>query len=600
MINKRLVGLVPDAKKHVARSVALQWCGLVCNMVFMGGIALAMGALITQSASPALLCVVAGVSALCIALRLLCTYFAARQSYLASRGVKQILREKIYTKLLQLGSGYTKTISTAELVQLSGEGVEQLESYFGSYLPQFFYAMLAPVTLFCVLGFVNLRVALALLLCVPLIPISIIAVQKFAKKLLGKYWGEYTALGDHFLENLQGLNTLKIYGADAAKHKQMNAQAERFRVVTMKVLTMQLNSIIIMDIIAYGGAGLGIVLSIAQTAQGNMSVTGCILLILLSAEFFLPLRLLGSFFHLAMNGMAASKKIFKLLDTPVLPAPTGEITGSTVVAEGLSYRYLEKDTDALHNLSFAIPPRSFVAIVGKSGCGKSTLAGVLAGVNQGYGGCLTIGDMPLSQASPRSIAKTVGMLGLQSYLFKGTVRENLQMGNFAASDAMLWDALAKVNLEGFFRAEDGLDTIVKEGGRNFSGGQCQRLALARALLKDADIYIFDEATSNIDVESENQIMSLLHTLTQTKTVILISHRLANVVQADAIYLLEQGELCAVGSHETLLAISAAYQDLWQTQQALEAYTGGAPTAPSAQDASFAQQAAPTPESEVQA
>ncbi len=576
MINKRLVGLVPDAKKHVARSVALQWGALLCNMVFMGSISAAMGALLTQSATPALLCKAAGIATACIALRLACTYFAARQSYLASHGVKQILRQKIYDKLLKLGGSYTKTISTAELLQLSGEGVEQLESYFGSYLPQFFYAMLAPITLFCALSVLNLPVALALLCCVPLIPLAIVAVQKIAKKLLGKYWGEYTTLGDHFLENLQGLNTLKIYGADAAKHTQMNAQAERFRVITMKVLTMQLNSIIIMDIIAYGGAGLGIALALAQTAQGQMGITACLLFILLSAEFFLPLRLLGSFFHLAMNGMAASKKIFALLDTPASPIPIATIAGSRVEAKNLCYRYPAQAKDALKDLSFTIPPRGFVAVVGKSGCGKSTLAGVLAGVHAGYRGSLAIGDTPLDQASPQSLAATVSMLGLQSYLFKGTVRENLQMGKFNATDAELWVALAKVNLADFFCAEDGLDTTVKEGGRNFSGGQCQRLALARALLKDASIYIFDEATSNIDVESENQIMGLLQTLTQTKTVILISHRLANVVPADEIYLLEQGELIAKGNHETLLAGSAPYRDLWQTQQSLEAYTGGVP------------------------
>ena len=488
--------------------------------------------------------------------------------YLSSKAVKKTLREKIFFKLLELGNAYQENVKTSEVIQVAVEGVDQLETYFGAYLPQFFYAMLAPLTLFAYLSFVNLPSAVVLLICVPLIPIAIAAVQTWAKKLLGKYWGQYTALGDTFLENLQGLTTLKIYQADAFKHKEMNAEAEKFRKITMKVLTMQLNSITIMDFIAYGGAALGIILAATQYRAGGVSLTGCLLIILLAADFFLPMRQLGSFFHIAMNGMAASDKIFRLLDLPVpekksLACPHGDI-----VCENLSYSY-EPEREILHGIDLRFPIGSFTAIVGESGCGKSTVASILMGRNKGYTGSVTIGGRQLRKIDESSLMREITYIGHQSYLFKGTVRDNLQMGKPDADDAARWTALEQVRLADFLRSEQGLDTPLTEKGGNLSGGQCQRLALARALLHDSPVYIFDEATSNIDVESENDIMERIHTLAKEKTVILISHRLANVTAANQIYVMEQGCIAESGSHEALRNNHGVYEKLWNAQQTLE-------------------------------
>ena len=460
---------------------------------------------------------------------------------------------------------------TAEVLQLAGEGVEQLETYFGAYLPQFFYAMIAPVTLFIALAPVSLHAAVILMICVPLIPVSIVAVQKFAKKLLGKYWGRYAALGDSFLENLQGLTTLKIYQADGARHAAMNREAEHFRKVTMKVLTMQLNSIIVMDIIAYGGAALGIIVAAHEFNANRVTLPGALCIILLSADFFLPMRALGSYFHVAMNGMAASDKIFKLLDLPEGSARTAQLGADCPIAcRDLHFGYTtEKET--LHGLNLDFPQGSFTALVGESGCGKSTIAAVLTGRVSGYTGHVTIGGQELSAVSEASLLKNVTLVSLGSHLFKGTVADNLRMAAPDADDGALWGALEQVNLADFLRSMDGLDTPLTEGGGNLSGGQRQRLALARALLHDSPVYIFDEATSNIDVESENDIMAGIHRLAGRKTVILISHRLANVTKADNIYVLDHGHPAGQGTHEALLAQGGLYADLWNRQQALENY-----------------------------
>lgn len=500
-----------------------------------------------------------------------CTQGAASASYNASRTVKKTLRAAIYEKLLRLGGSYTQAVPTAEVLQLAGEGVEQLETYFGAYLPQFFYAMLAPVTLFIALAPVSLRAAVILMICVPLIPVSIVAVQKFAKRLLGKYWGQYAALGDSFLENLQGLTTLKIYQADEARHAAMNREAEHFRKVTMKVLTMQLNSIIVMDVIAYGGAALGIAVAAKEFAAGRVGLQGALCILLLSADFFLPMRALGSYFHVAMNGMAVSDKIFKLLDLPEASARTAEIgTDCAIACRDLHFGYTpEKET--LHGLNLDFPQGSFTALVGESGCGKSTVAAVLTGRVAGYTGHVTVGGQELSTIREESLLKNVTLVSLGSHLFKGTVAENLRMAAPDADDGALWGALEQVNLADFLRGEDGLNTPLTEGGGNLSGGQRQRLALARALLHDSAVYIFDEATSNIDVESGNDIMAGIHRLAGRKTVILISHRLANVTKADNIYVLDHGNLAGQGTHEALLAQGGLYADLWNRQQALENY-----------------------------
>lgn len=572
MINKRLIGTVAESKKYIAGNVILQWCSLTANIALMLSITRMLAELFRGSASVQLFTVTGIVVILALAVRFFCSIGAAKMGYFSSKAVKKSLREKIYQKLLRLGSSYNEQVKTSEVVQVAVEGVDQLETYFGAYLPQFFYAMLAPLTLFIVLCFVNVAAAVVLLICVPLIPVAIAAVQTWAKKLLSKYWGQYTELGDTFLENLQGLTTLKIYQADAFKQQEMNEQAEKFRKITMKVLTMQLNSITIMDLIAYGGAALGVIMAVTQYQSGGVSLEGCLLIILLAADFFIPMRQLGSFFHIAMNGMAASDKIFRLLD---LEETKPEITesfpsGHTIRCSGLSFSY-EPDREILHSVDLTFPQGSFTALVGESGCGKSTLASILMGRNKGYTGSVSVGGVPLSSIQEESLLRNITYISHQSYLFKGTVRENLLMGKPGASDEELWAVLSRVNLAEFLKAEQGLDTRLLEKASNLSGGQCQRLALARALLHDSPVYIFDEATSNIDVESENDIMREIHELAKSKTVILVSHRLANVVGADHIYVLDHGIVAESGSHEELLAHHGLYERLWSAQQTLEQF-----------------------------
>lgn len=570
MINKRLIGTVSESKKYIAGNVTLQWCSLAANMVLMTGIASLLAGLFSGKVDFRQLAITGAVAAVCLAVRFACTLGASRMGYLSSKAVKKMLRENIFFKLLELGNAYQEGVKTSEVIQVAVEGVDQLETYFGAYLPQFFYAMLAPLTLFAYLSFVNFPSAVVLLICVPLIPVAIAAVQTWAKKLLSKYWGQYTALGDTFLENLQGLTTLKIYQADEFKHKEMNAEAEKFRKITMKVLTMQLNSITIMDFIAYGGAALGVILAATQYRAGHVTLTGCLLIILLAADFFLPMRQLGSFFHIAMNGMAASDKIFRLLDLPVSAKRTLKCPHGDIVFKNLFYSY-EPDREILHGVDLCFPVSSFTAIVGESGCGKSTVASILMGRNKGYSGSVTIGGTELREIDENSLMREITYIGHQSYLFKGTVRDNLQMGRPDASDADMWAALEQVRLADFLRNEQGLDTRLTEKGGNLSGGQCQRLALARALLHNSPVYIFDEATSNIDVESENDIMERIHALAKEKTVILISHRLANVTAADQIYVMEQGRIAESGSHEALLTNHNVYEKLWNAQQTLETF-----------------------------
>ncbi len=574
MINRRLIGTIKESKPYIVKNVAFQWVSLMANIVVMGAIAQLLQSLYQGNVTNKQIGVTVMMMTAAILVRFFCAMGASRMGFLSSKTVKVTLRERIYRKLLRLGSSYSQQVNTSEVVQIAVEGVEQLETYFGQYLPQFFYAILAPLTLFMVLACISFPVALVLLVCVPLIPVAIISVQRWAKKLLSKYWGEYTTLGDTFLENLQGLCTTKIYQADAFKHQEMNEQSERFRKITMKVLTMQLNSITVMDLIAYGGAALGVILAAIQFRLGNVNLAGCILIILLAADFFLPMRLLGSFFHISMNGMAASDKIFHLLDLPEKEEKTKVISANcTIECCDLCFSY-EEDREILAGINMTFPEGSFTAIVGESGCGKSTFASILMGRNQGYFGSLTVGGVELNQISEDSLMKHFTYIGHQSYLFKGTVRENLLMAKPDAEEGTLWEVLEQVHLADFLREEKGLDTMLNEKASNFSGGQCQRLALARALLHDSAVYIFDEATSNIDVESETSIMEEIKNLAKTKTVILISHRLANVVSADQIYVLSNGRIAGFGNHQELLKQNNDYAKLWNVQQKLESYNRG--------------------------
>ena len=570
MIHKRLMHIMGKSKKYVWSQVFFQWLSLLCNIVLMSGISLFLSQLSTGSTS-GLWKNAIWILLPALAIRYVCTVLASRVSHYAAKQVKERLRTMIYEKLLRLGLAYQQKARTSEVVQLAVEGADQLEVYFGSYLPQLCYSLLAPLTLFAVLSFVSLSCAVILFLCVPLIPITIVAVQRFAKKLLGKYWGEYTSLGDSFLENLQGLTTLKIYQADACRHQMMNEQSERFRKITMKVLSMQLNSIIVMDLIAYGGAALGIILAVWQFQAGKLSLFGALLVILLAAEFFLPMRLLGSYFHIAMNGMAAADKLFVLLDLP--DAQTGSRAfpnDCTMVCKGLHFGY-EADREILKGIDFSVHPGDFAALVGESGCGKSTLAAILMGRIRGFRGELTIGGIPILDIEEEALAANITYVGHQSYLFRGTIRDTLKMGNAEATDTDFWRVLEQVKLADFLREQQGLDTQLEENGVNFSGGQRQRLAVARALLHDTPIYIFDEATSNIDIESENAIMEQIKELARNKTVILISHRLANVAGANGIYVLRQGILAEQGTHEELLSRQSEYARLWSAQQQLESY-----------------------------
>lgn len=586
MINKRLISMVSDSKKYIVRNVISQWIGLIANIVMMFTITGLLQKMYEKRVVTKDYVLTAVVFAVVIFIRFFCEKIAVRMSYLASRTVKKTLREKIYQKLLKIGAGYHRKVSSSEVVQVAVEGVDQLETYFGSYLPQFFYSMIAPLTLFIVLSFVNLLSAVVLLVCVPLIPITIALIQKWAKKLLSKYWGQYTALGDTFLENLQGLTTMKIYQTDAMKHKVMNVEAENFRKITMKVLTMQLNSITIMDLVTYGGTALGMILSVLQLKTGNITLEESLVIILLSADYFIPMRRLGSFFHIAMNGMAACDKIFRLLDVE-----TGEekqkIIGEdkTIVLQNVSYMYEDvrgalvhgqqsegvENKEVLKQINMCFPQNRFLALVGESGCGKSTIVGLLNGKNEGYTGSIQIGGVELSEIKEQSLMQNVTTVSHNCYLFKGTVRENLQMGNPKATDAELLEVLKKVQLYDFLMEEQGLDTLLMEKASNLSGGQCQRLAMARALLHDTPIYIFDEATSNIDVESEELIMAQIQELAKTKTVIMISHRLANVVQADEIYVLADSVVAEHGTHETLLEKKGVYANMYQAQMELERF-----------------------------
>ena len=570
MIDKRLIRTVRESKKYIAWNVIYQWISLVANITMMVSIADLLSRLFANTADREnFVCTVIVVAA-AVGIRYFCAGQSAKMGYLSSKAGKKVLREKIYRKLLRLGSSYKEKAQTSEIVQISVEGVEQLETYFGAYLPQFFYAMLAPLTLFIVLGFVNVPAAAVLLVCVPLIPAAIAAVQTWAKKLLSKYWGQYTALGDTFLENLQGLTTLKIYRADDFKNDEMNVEAEKFRKITMKVLTMQLNSITIMDLIAYGGAALGIVMSVTQYSKGNVSLAGCLLIIMLSADFFIPMRQLGSFFHIAMNGMAAGQKIFRLLDLPEAEEKKADCPKGDIVCRDLHFSY-DNDREILSGVNMTFKRGAFTAIVGESGCGKSTISAILTGRNKGYGGSVSVGETELPEIREADLMENITYISHQSYLFKGTVRDNLLMGKPDASDSELWEVLERVNLADFVRNEKGLDTGLSEKASNLSGGQCQRLALARALLHDSPIYIFDEATSNIDVESENDIMNEIQNLAESKTVILISHRLVNVVKADAIYVMVNGKIAESGKHRELLENKADYEKLWEAQQRLENY-----------------------------
>lgn len=573
MIKMRLIKLLKGSGKYIIYQIAWQWLSLLAQIAIVWQVTQLIDEAWQKSITSSGVLMTIGIVSAGLIVRFICDRLYSRACYLASVDVKRVLREQIYRKVLWLGPSYREQIRTSEIVQMTGEGVEQLETYFGRYLSQFLYALLAPFSLFIIISRISLRTAVVLLAAVPLIPIVIMLVMFIARKILGNYFDIYYGLGDSFLEKLQGMTTLKIYRADRRAVEQIDSESEQFRKITMKVLMMQLNSTSIMDIIAYGGAAAGIISALTEFSDRNINVSGVLMCIFLAAEFFLPMRLLGSFFHIGMNGMKASDRIFAFLDLLEQKRGDEKITGDNIdiSLEKVSFSY-DNSREILHEISMDIDSGSLVSIVGVSGSGKSTIAGILLGKNHDYTGSIKVNGTEHREISSKSLMDNFTMIGHSSWIFKGTVRENLLMGNPRATEAEMIEALDKVNLKSFLEAQNGLDTRVESNASNLSGGQKQRLALARALLHDTPVYIFDEATSNIDADSEEIIMATVKQISKEKTVILISHRLANVIDSDAIYMLKDGEIVEKGTHEELMRLKGNYEKIFSEQSELENYS----------------------------
>ncbi len=568
MIDKELFRLIGGNKKYIFVAVALQVLGLIANVTITASICWAVY-LLTEGAE-AIKFVYPLIGALIgIAVRYTCSRVTGDIKDTLGRWVKRDLREKVYDKILRLGVKTTDGMSMAGLTQVSLEGVEQLDIYFSSYLPQFFFAMIAPIVLFLICVWIDWRTALVLIACVPLIPVSIVAVSKYAKKVFAKYWGKYTSMGDKFLDSVQGLKELKIFQADAAQHVKINESAEEFRVITMKVLVMQLVSITIMDLVAYGGAGIGIGLAICGTAFWGLNPIAALFLALVAVEFFLPLRSFGSAFHVAMNGISAGKKILSLLNTPDPEWGTDKLEGNRDIRlEDVTFSYDGK-RDVLKNVNMTFPEKGMTAIVGESGCGKSTVVNMLIGAFRPQKGKVTAGGKEIGKLSRENWYSHLSAVSYNTYIFNESVRANFKMAKESVTDEEIYEALEKVNLKDFIEENGGLDKVITEDANNISGGQKQRLALAIALVSDKDIYVFDEATSNIDIDSEAIVMKNVKALSGTRSVIVISHRLANVVPADNIYYMEDGEVKESGSHEELMSENGGYARLYNTQKTLE-------------------------------
>lgn len=576
MIKKRLIYLLKDSKKYIVYDILFKLLGLFSQIIMVFTITRVIEKSMFLNLTNTDILMFFIIFCLVLFIRVFSDKMSTRCSYLASCDVKIILRKKIYEKLLKLGTSYRQKVSTAEVVQITTEGVEQLEVYFGKYLPQLFYSMIAPVILFIILSFISFKISIVLLIFVPLIPLSIVMVAKIAKKLLSKYWNTYTGLGDSFLENLQGLTTLKVYRADEDRSIKMDKEATKFRKVTMKVLIMQLNSISVMDIVAFGGASIGMILSVIEVINKNITFSNALMIILLASEFFIPVRLLGSFFHISMNAMAACDKIFYLLDLEEMKNGKKVCDEKNMQIEfsNVSFSYDEK-RDILKNINLTFNKNKITSLVGKSGSGKSTIANIISGKIKNFKGDIFISKIKLLDIDEKNLLKNITIVSHNSYIFKGTVRENLLMADENLTDFQMNKALKQVNLFDFLQRENGLDTKILEKGSNFSGGQLQRLAIARAILKNSSVYIFDEATSNIDSESEKMIMKVIFELSKEKTIILISHKLSNVIYSDNIYFIEDGEIVASGKHKELLEKNKDYKKLYDLQYELENYKKGA-------------------------
>ena len=573
MFDKRLFSLVPGVMRHIAGNVALQWLALLANVVLFVSVGRLLQSVLAGGATGIDLARTLLVAVVAVAVRLVCQAQATKQGLAASALAKQRVRTLVYDKLVRMGPSYRETVATSEATQLCVEGIEQLEAYFGSYLPQLFYSLIASVTLFFCLAPLCTPAAVVLLCCVPLIPISLMAVMKIAKRIMGDYWHSYTDLGALFLESIQGLTTLKVFRADEERHRRMNEEAEKFRKATMRLLTMQLNSVIVMDIFAFAGAAAGIVVMLNSYAVGTVTFAGAFAFVFLAADFFIPLRTLGSFFHTATGGMAAAERMYRIIDAPEPACGTQAVTCTSVGIEcrNVSYSY-DGTRTVLQNADFTARPGGFVGITGASGSGKSTLAGILTGANLSYTGSVTIGGIDLRDISAESLRDTVTYVGFRGFLFAGTVRSNLLMARAGASDDELWEALSRCRIDDFVRRSGGLDAPVSAEGTNLSGGQRQRLAMARSLLHDTPVYIFDEATSNIDADSEASIIDAVAELARTKTVVMVSHRLAALRGCDKVYVFETGRVVQTGTHEELAKQDGHYASLWARQAELEDFS----------------------------